>query len=291
MAFSIERLNRRRLRTSYISVIISLSLVLFTLGLLGLLILNAKHLSDQVREDFAMTLILDPDAKEVEVREFQKGLEVAEYVKGTEYISKEEAAEDLANELDENFVEFLGFNPLSDAIEVHFRADYTHPDSLSLVETELRKQGVIKDVVYDKPLLEMMNENIRKISIGILGVSLLLVIIAFGLINSSIRLAIYSKRFLIKTMQLVGATKRFIRKPFLGRSVRHGFISAVVAVGLIYGMLQLVETNFPEVAVLKDYKIMGIMAGGLVVAGIFISYFCTFLAVKRYLNLRTDQLY
>ena len=268
-----------------------MSLVLFMLGLLGLLILNAKALSDYVKEDFAMSVVLKPEVSEVAVRQFQKALDVAPYVKGTEYISKEEAAEQLSQELEEDFVEFLGFNPLSDAIEVHFKADYTHPDSLTSVEQRLIRQPVVLDVLYDKPLLHLMNDNIRKISIGILSVSALLILIAFALINGSIRLSIYSKRFLIKTMQLVGATKSFIRRPFLWHSLRLGFLGALVSCAMLGGVLWFLTTRFPEFNIFTDQLYLAILGGLLLIAGLFIAYICTFFAVRRYLNLKTDQLY
>lgn len=291
MALSMEKHNKRRMRSSYISVVISMSLVLFMLGLLGLLILNARMLSNYVKEDFAMSLILRPDASEISVRQFQKSLDIAPYVKQTEYISKEEAAEQLAAELNEDFVAYLGFNPLSNAIEVHFKADYTHPDSLAKVEKQLGDVSIIDEVIYDKPLLHLMNDNIQKISLAILGISALLTLIAFTLINGSIRLTIYSKRFLIKTMQLVGATKSFIRKPFLLRSLRLGLIGALLSILMLYGLLTIAEQQFPELADLKDYEAMAFLGGGLLLLGIFIAYLCTFFAVRKYLNLRTDQLY
>ncbi len=184
MAEKMDKYTKRRLRSSYASVVVSISLVLFMLGMLGLLVLNARKISDHVKENFVFTVMLKPDAKELEVRQFQKSLDLKEYVLSTEYVSAEEAAELLKQDLDEDFVQFLGYNPLSNSIDIHFKAEFAESEMLEAVANELAENALVQEVAYDKPLIQLMNDNIRKIGIGILGISTLLTIIAVALINS-----------------------------------------------------------------------------------------------------------
>lgn len=286
-----DKYTRRRLRSSYLSVIISISLVLFVLGVFGILLLNAGNIARGVRENFAITLLLEDSAPEMEVRQFQKKLEFAPYVKSTEYISKEEAAEDLKEELDEEFIEFLGYNPLLNSIDIRLKAEYVNQEQLAALEADFNKEPFIREVVYDKPLIQMMNENIERIGLFLLGGSVLLSLIAIGLINSSIRLSIYSRRFLIKTMQLVGATKTFIRKPFILRSLTHGLYGALVASVLLAALLYYLSLKIPGAGELQSTLDLIILFGGIFIAGVAISLSCTFFALSKYLKLTTDQLY
>ena len=286
-----DKFTRRRLRSSYFSVIISISLVLFVLGLFGLLVINAKVIANEVKENFAITILLSNEAPEVEVRQFQKSLELTPYVKTTEFISKEEAAEELRQELDEDFMEFLGYNPLLNSIEVKLKADYVNEEQLTFLEKEYGKEEFVKEVVYDKPLIQMMNENIERIGIFLIAGSVLLLLIAIALINSSIRLSIYSRRFLIKTMQLVGATKSFIRQPFIWRSLRHGVFGALVALAFLSVLIYYVSMNIPGFTELQDPIKLGALYGGIILIGILISMSCTIFALRKYLKLTTDQLY
>ena len=291
MAAKLESFNRRRLRSSYFSVVISISLVLLMLGLLAFLLLNAKRISDHVKENFAMTILLDPNAKELEIKQLQKEIDIHEYVKETEFVSKEEAAEMLSEELEENFIEFLGFNPLSNSIVVYLRADYASEEYLDELAAELEKRPEVEELIYDRSLLKLMNDNIRKIGMGLLGFSLLFILVSIGLINSSIRLSIYSKRFLLRTMQLVGATKSYIRRPFLIKSLQLGFMGAVLAALMLTGLLYLSWKNLPELEVLRDPQITSLIFGSVLLLGLIISWISTFFAVRKYLNLNTDQLY
>lgn len=287
----IERLNKRRLRTSYFSVVVSMGLVLFTMGLLGIIVFNAKRIADHVKENFTAMVLIKPEVKEVELRQFQKELELEPYIKSTEYISKEEAAEMLKKDLDEDFLEFLGYNPLSNSIEVHFHADYATEQVLEDFSLKAHQNKIVDEVVYDKPLIQLMNDNIQKLSLGILALSTLLALVAIALINSSIRLSIYARRFTINTMQLVGATRTFIRKPFLMRSMQLGFIGALIAIIFLITLLYFANKNFPELMLFADLKTLGIIALGISFTGVFLSWLFTFLAVRKYLNLRTEDLY
>jgi cell division transport system permease protein len=213
-----EKFNKRRLRTAYFSVSISIALVLFMIGVLSVLVLNARTLAREMRENFTFTLLLKADAPEVDMRQLVKELQLMDYVKETEFISKDEAAEILQDELGEDFVDFLGYNPLSDALDIRLNADYVVTNEIEKIKNELSEHPLVTEVVYDPNLIQLVNENIERIGLILLGAIVLLLVIAIALINSSIRLTIYSRRFLIKTMQLVGATKGFIQKPFLARA-------------------------------------------------------------------------
>lgn len=291
MANSFEKYNRKRLRTAYLSVVISISLVLFVLGAFGFLVVNANNIARQVKENFTFSVMLKNEASTIEVKQFQKELELSPYVKNTEYVSKEEAAETLKESLDEEFVEFLGYNPLMNSIDIHLKGEYVTSEQLSFMENDFAKKPFISEVVYDKPLIQLMNENIERIGVVLIGGSLLLMLIAVGLINSSIRLGIYSKRFTIKTMQLVGATKGFIRKPFIIRSLQHGFIGALIASCLLYVTLFYLDKNVPDLQALSNLYLLFAVFGALLLVGILISIGCTFFAMKKYLRLKTDQLY
>jgi cell division transport system permease protein len=286
-----QKFTKKRLRSSYLSVVISIALVLFVLGTFGALVLNASNIAKYVKENFAITVLLENEASPVAIRQFQKSLQLERFVKNTEFISKEEAAEDLKKQLDEDFMEFLGYNPLSNSIEVRLTADYVTEERIAELEKDLLAKNFVKEVVYDRPLITKMNDNIRKISIFLIAGIALLALVAIALINSSIRLAIYSRRFLIKTMQLVGATKGFIRKPFIMRSLRHGLYGALIACVLLTALFYFLEKSIPGFASLQsifDFIILGL---SIFAAGLLISISCTFFALKKYLKLKTDQLY
>lgn len=284
-------ITKRRLRSSYITSIISISLVLFMLGMLGLLVLNANRLSIYVKENIGFSVILKENVKEVDIILLQKSLDASEYVKSTKYITKEEAAEDLQKDLGEDFVEFLGFNPLLASIEVKLYADYANEDSIKLIEQDFMKYELIKEVFYQKSLVSLVNENIQKISLIILVFSGLLFLVAITLINSTIRLSVYSKRFIINTMQLVGATRGFIRRPFLYKSAGNGIFAAFIAVGLLVGILYLAQQEFKEIISFKDVEIISVLFLGVLLVGIIINWISTYLAVSKYLKMKVDKLY
>jgi cell division transport system permease protein len=286
-----SRITRRRLRSSYATSIISISLVLFLLGLLGLLLLNAKKLSDYVKENIGISIILKDGVKEVEMRRLQKDLDAAPYVKSTEYISKEEAARKLQEELGEDFIDFLGYNPLLASIDVYLFADFANLDSIAEIETKIGRFPEVKEVFYQKSLVNLINENVRKISYFILIFSTLLFVIALALINNTIRLSVYSRRFLINTMQLVGATSGFIRRPFLMKSIMHGIYGALIAIGLMSGIIYLGQKEFSEIVSFKDVEILGVLFIFVLFLGILITWISTFFAVKKFLRAEEDELY
>ena len=291
MARKEAKLVKKRLRNSYLTTIISISLVLFLLGLLGLLVLNAKRVSDYVKENIGFTLYLSEGAKRGEIIKLQKSLDAKHYVKATSFISREEAARILQQDLGEDFVEFLGYNPLSESIDVRLHADYANPDSLVQIEKEFNDYEEVKEISYQKSLVHLIDDNVRKISIIILIFSGLLFLIALTLINNTIRLSVYSKRFIINTMQLVGATKGFIRRPFLFKSIVHGLYAAVISILLLTGLIYYLQQEIYEVISIQDYNIIAFLFGMGILFGLILSWVSTFFAINKFLRLRTDELY
>lgn len=286
-----DKYTGRRIRTSSITTIVSISLVLFMLGLLGLAILNTQKLSNHVKENISFQIILNDNAKEAETDKLRKTLDAAPYVKSSDFIAKEEAARKLQEDLGEDFISFLGYNPLLASINAHLNASYANPDSLAWIEKELLGIKPVKEVIYQKSLVALVNENVNKISIVILGFSVLLMVIALALINNTIRLSIYSKRFLIKTMQLVGATRWFISKPFIFSGVRQGLYASMAAILLLIGVLYIAHSQMPELSDLQDANMVATLFGIVLMLGIVISCLSTWLAVRKYLSLNTEELY
>lgn len=291
MSTSFEKYQRRRLISSYFSVVISIALVLFLLGMLGLLVLNTKKVADHFKEQIALTVYLKDTAKEVEIEQLKKSLAMADYTKSTTYVSKEEAAEAHSKEIGEDFMEFLGYNPLQNSIDVYMNADFVSGEQVDEIASDLTSKNFVDEVIYDKPLIALLNENVKKISFWVLIASGVFTFIAVLLINSSIRLSVYSKRFIIKTMQMVGATKGFIRRPFIWQSVKLGIIGALIALIGMAGALYYLNNSFPQLSLTSDVKLLAALFIGVFVMGILITWLSTFFATSRFLNLKTDELY
>lgn len=291
MSSAFERDQKRRLISSYFSVILSIALVLFLLGLLGMLVLNAKKVSDHFKEQVVVTIYLKETAKEVEIKQLEKSLAMADYVKSTEYVTKEQAAELLTAENGEDFMDFVGYNPLQNSIDVHLKADFVTSEHLEKISEEATSKTFVDEVTYDNDLVNLMNENVQKISFWVLIISGIFTIIAVLLINSSIRLAVYSKRFTIKTMQMVGATKQFIRRPFVWKSVRLGIIGAIIALIGMAIVLYYMNETFPELGLLNTPILVFVLFAVVFALGILITWISTHIATQRFLNLKTDQLY
>ncbi|MEE3244173.1 MAG: permease-like cell division protein FtsX [Bacteroidota bacterium] len=291
MASSFEKFQRRRLISSYFSVILSIALVLFLLGLLGLLVLNSKKVADHFKEQIALTIYLKDDAKDVEIKQLEKTLALADYTKSTQFVSKDEAAEEHSKEIGENFMDFLGYNPLQNSIDVYLKADFVDAAQVKEIADNLLAKDFVEEVNYDQPLISLLNDNIKKISLWVMVISGVFTLIAVLLINSAIRLSVYSKRFTIKTMQMVGATKGFIRRPFIWLSMKLGMVGAVIALAGMAAVLYYLNQAFPELELLADPVILAILFVGVFLASVLITWFSTFLATQRFLNLRTDELY
>ena len=280
-----------RLRASYITSIISITLVLFMLGLLGLIILHGKKLSDYVRENISVSVMLKDNIADETMLNYMKRLEKTSYVKQADFISREQAAKELTKELGEDFVQFLGYNPLPASIDLLLRSDYANSDSIARIEKQLMSSNLVKEVVYQKSLIDQVNSNISKVTLVILSFSLILLAISIVLINNTIKLSIYSKRFLIRSMQLVGATETFIRMPFIKKSILHGLIAAIIAILLLVGTLYLSRIRIPEIAVLQDLKQFGIFFAGVMLTGIILSALSTWISVNKFLRMKIDNLY
>jgi cell division transport system permease protein len=291
MSVSFDKYQKRKLISSYFSVVISIALVLFLLGLLGMLVLNAKTISDNFKEQVVMTIYLSDTAKQVEVNQLEKSLVMADYVKNTKYVSKEEAATFMKDEYGEDFLDDVGYNPLQNSIDVHLKADFVTEQYLDSISNVTLNKKYVEEVRYDKDLVSIMNNNVKRISLWILVISALFTLIAVLLINSSIRLAVYSKRFIIKTMQMVGATKKFIRRPFIWQSVRLGIIGSVLALIGMAVVFYYLNNTFPEIELLNNPILVGSLFLGVFLLGILITWISTFFATQRYLNLKTDHLY
>lgn len=291
MSIKQDKFNKRRLRSSYLSVVVSMTLVLFLIGLLSTLLYHSKTIANQVQENIAFTVLLKPEAKPIAVKQFQRQLELSEHVKTTEFISKNEAIKSLEKDLGEDFISFLGFNPLTDAIDIHFQAYYTQTNDPERIETELLNIPVVQEVIYDKSLIKLLNDNLQKVSYSLLVLSSIFSIIAIALINASIRLSIYSRRFIIKTMQLVGATKRFIRKPFIKKSLQHGLLASFLAILCLDLLVRYCIQFLPEIQRLHKPEDQIILYTSLLMIGLFIPWICTYFAVRKYLKLTTDELH
>jgi cell division transport system permease protein len=291
MSSSYDKFQKRRLISSYFSVVLSVFLVLFLLGMLGLFIINSKKLADDFRENIAMTVFFKNEANDTIIKSFNAELKRAPFAKTFEYVSKDAAAKQHTDIIGEDFVTFLGENPLQNSFDIHLKADYVYKDSIAKVESQLRKNPMISDIVYDKQLVNLVNDNIKKVSMWILIISGFFTVIAVLLINSSLRLSIHSNRFIIKTMQMVGATKAFIRKPFVMRSVRLGMIGAGLAIIALIGVLIYLESNFPDLGLLDDQLLIALVLVAVFAIGVLITWLSTYFATQRFLNLRTDDLY
>ncbi|CAI8211291.1 MAG: Cell division protein FtsX [Formosa sp. Hel1_33_131] len=291
MSSSYEKHQKRRLISSYFSVVISIALVLFLLGLLGLLVLNAKSVSDNFKEQVVLTIYLEDTSKDVEIKQLEKSLAFSNYVKQTKFISKESAADFMKLEYGEDFLNDVGYNPLKNSIEVNLKAEYVTARRLDSISESTLKKNFVEDIKYDKDLVSLMNSNVKRLSLWVLIISGIFTAIAVLLINSSIRLAVHSKRFTIKTMQMVGATKKFIRRPFIWRSIRLGIIGSLMAILGIGVVLFYVDKSFPEFELTQNQLSIGILFSVVFMVGIFITWWSTFFATQRFLNLKTDQLY
>jgi cell division transport system permease protein len=283
--------SKAKLRSSYVTLVVSVSLVLFLLGILGLVLINARELSDYFRENLSFSIMLDDAAKEADIRMLQKDLDAKPYVKSTMYVSKEEAAAKMKEELGEDFISFLGDNPLPPTIDVYLVSDYTSSDNVAKIEKYIYLYPFVKDVLYPESLLILINENVRKISLFLLVISAFLFLIALTIINNTIRLSIYSKRFLIRTMQLVGATRSFIRRPFVLQGAFYGFLSALIAMTLLMGMLYLIEKEFFKMFSFENMNLLILLGTAIIVVGVIINIISTWFSVNKYLSISEDKLY
>lgn len=286
-----EKYQKRRLRSSYLSVIVSIALVLFLVGLLGIIVLKTQELAQHFKEQMTLNVFLKNTENQDAIADFRKALRQKAYTKDLSYTSKEDAAAMMQKEIGQDFMEFLGTNPLKDVLAIQLKSNFVTTDSIQKIEKELIEYPLVYEISYDKPLIELLNKNIKRISIWLLAFSTLMTLIAVVLINSSIRLSVYSKRFIIKTMQMVGATKKFIRRPFIWNNIKLGILGALLAILALIGVSLYIEKQVPEINMLGNWQLLGVVFAVVIILGILISWVSTYFATRRFLNLRTDQLY
>ncbi|MFN8117542.1 MAG: permease-like cell division protein FtsX [Bacteroidia bacterium] len=286
-----NRTATQKLKTSSVTVVISLALVLFMLGLLGLVVINAKKLSNHIKENVGFQVVLKDTTTQAELDILKQEISSSAFTKQVDYISKDEAAKKLQKDLGEDFITFLGYNPLLSSLDVKLNSDYANVDSLAGFEKQIMQKHFVKEVIYHKDMIKQVNENAKLISLYILIFSGLLLVVAIALINNTIRLSIYAKRFLIRTMYLVGATQSFIRMPFILKGVRQGVIAGILAGFLLAGFLVLSTNYIPDLLQLQDPNLLAVLFIGIVILGVLISGLSAALSVSRYLRLKTDDLY
>ena len=286
-----EKYQKRKLLTTYISAMLTNLIVVFLTGLLGLLLFNTKKVADYFKEQISVTVYFKDNSKPIEIQQFQKSIKFQETTKSVIYTSKEEASKIYAQEIGEDYMEFLGYNPLESSIDIYFNAQFVKPDLIKEISEKLSNYDFISEVKYDQPLLNILDKNINRIRIWILLSSCFLIILAIFLINSSIRLSIYSKRFAIKTMQLVGATKWFIQKPFLIKYLKIGLASSSLSIILLYLIFQKLQSEIPELNLLQEKFSIILILTIVFSFGLSITLISTFFATKRFLNLKSDEIY
>src|SRR3569833_772353 len=283
--------SAKKTKTIYISTVFGIAMVLLMVGLLGLILVHANKLSRYVKDNIVVNVFVDEGAHEADVFQLQKQLDANPMVRQTQYVSKELAARNLQKDLGEDFVKFLGYNPLSQSLDVYLKADYANNAGIEKHKTRKLKNPLVKEVKYQQSLVDQMNQNLTSISLIILGFTAIFIVLSVALINNTLRLAIYSQRFLIKSMQLVGATKSFIRKPFIMYGIWHGLLGALIAILILMGTLFDAQKEIPDLVVLQDYYEFGIVFVLVVGLGIFISAVSTSMAVNKYIRLKIYNLY
>ena len=271
----------------------SIALVLFLLGVFALLMMHAQKLSNHLKENIGFEVVMNSNVKEAKILQLQKELDAMPAVKSTEYITKEEAIRRLSDDLGEDFLQWLGNeeNPLLPSIDVRFNADWANNDSIQVIQSQLLKNTDIKEIYYQKSLVGVINQNVNRIGLALMAASLILLIIAITLIRNTIRLSVYSKRFLVRSMQLVGATPAYIRRPFIRSGVLQGFFGALIADALLALLIYGLDQRLPELALVQDYKIIIGIFVGIIGLGILLGGLSTRLALRKYLHADVDRLY
>lgn len=282
---------KTRIFKSYLTSTVSISMILFLIGVLGVVMLNAERLAKYVRENIGFTLVLNDGVQETEIADLLKSLKATDFVKSVEYVDKETAAERLKVELGEDFTGFLGYNPLLSSVDVKLLADYANPEKLVLLEKKFMEFSQVKEVLFQRDMVNIINENVKKMGFILIFFSGLLLFIFSALINNTIRISIYSQRFIINTMLLVGATNRFIRSPFIKRSIWYGILGAMAANILLFILMYSYAQELKGIVDLDDIKIFGMVFVADLVLGVLISWSSTYMAVNKFLRLKFDDLF
>jgi len=287
----IPRKTKSSLFGSYFPTTLSIALILFLFGLMGLLLINGQRLSDFMKENITLTLTLKEGTKDADGIKLQKRFEASDFVKSSKFVGKDRAAAELKNELGEDFIDFLGYNPLLSTIDLTLYAGYANPDSLAILEKKILAHSEIQEVYYQRNLVKQLNSNVKKISIILLAISLLMFVIFAALINNTIRLSLYSKRFLINTMLLVGATQSFIRRPFLAKGALQGVYSGLIAFSMFLLLFFAYQNELKSFIDFQNSTSLVLLGGGLFLMGIIISLISTYIAINKFLKMKFDQLF
>ena len=291
MSSKFDSYQKRRLRSSYFSVVISIALVLFMVGFLGLVLLKSTQVANHFKEEVVITLFLKNDTSKEQIENLRTSLLKELFTRKIIYISKGDAAKFYAEDLGEDFVNYLGTNPLKNSIDIYLNPGFVTPEKMQEISDKFNKNSFVFEVSYDKPLVTFLTQNIQKVSFWLFAISSFFGLVALILINSSIRLSVYSKRFNIKTMQMVGATKGFIRKPFIWSGIQLGFIGALISLAGLAAVIYYIDQKIPTLQLVTDYVTLVYLGGGILLIAFIISWLSTFFATQRFLNLQTDELY
>ncbi len=291
MSSKFDSYQKRRLRSSYFSVVISIALVLFMVGFLGLVLLKSTQVANHFKEEVVITLFLKNDTSKEHIENLRTSLLKELFTRKIIYISKGDAAKFYAEDLGEDFVNYLGTNPLKNSIDIYLNPGFVTPEKMQEISDKFNKNSFVFEVSYDKPLVTFLTQNIQKVSFWLFAISSFFGLVALILINSSIRLSVYSKRFNIKTMQMVGATKGFIRKPFIWSGIQLGFIGALISLAGLAAVIYYIDQKIPTLQLVTDYVTLAYLGGGILLIAFIISWLSTFFATQRFLNLQTDELY
>ena len=291
MSFNFDSYQKRRLRSSYFSVVISITLVLFMVGFLGLVLLKSTQVANHFKEEVVITLFLKNNTSNDQIENLRNSLIKEIFTRKIVYISKDDAAKFYAEDLGEDFVNYLGTNPLKNSIDIYLNPGFVTPEKMGEIADRFKDNSYVFEVSYDKPLVTFLTQNIQRVSFWLFVISSFFGLIALILINSSIRLSVYSKRFNIKTMQMVGATKGFIRKPFIWNGVQLGFIGAIISLIGLSVVIYYIDQKIPTLQLTTDYTTLAYLGGGILIIAFVISWLSTFFATQRFLNLQTEKLY
>ena len=286
-----EKFEKRRVLNTYFSLVLSISLVLFFLGCLSILLINSKKISNHFKEQIAITMYLTESIKPFEIKQLENSLLLKEETKKIEFISKDDAAADLIKEIGENFIDFLGYNPLLNSINVYMNSNFVNTISLNNLKDFYEDKEYIQEVIYDQPLVELLNDNLNKISNWLIAICLIFLVISMLLINSSIRLSIHSKRLIIKTMQLVGAKKSFIRRPFITKYLALSLLSSVISISLLIFLIVYLDEKFSSLNLLKYPHEFFIIFSLLIISSVLITLISTYFATQKFLNVNTSHIY
>ena len=286
-----NKIMRRRLMNAYLSSVISISLVLLLVGVASMLLVNAKSVSDYFKENMQVSVLMKQNVSDEKALEFKERLENERYIKSTTFISKEQGQRELAAQLGEDFLDVFETSPIPVSIEVTLAADYVSADSLEMVRAEISESNIVDEVVYQRSLVDALNANLSRISF-ILGIFIaLLLFISFVLINNTVRLNVFARRFTIHTMKLVGATRSFIRAPFLVQSAFQGLFASFIAIIILVGLMFLMRSEFAQLFEIFRMDLLLIVIGIVIVSGLVICLVSTYFVVNKLISLRKDELY